>query len=356
MKFPDSVTWACGLLTALLSISAHSIAQPILGSSDLPQGGQTYMRANAVPPLIFDIESSGADLTWDFSDLASAGEVGTEYLPMSAASLTTQFVFSSADHFTEFDFPDLGLEDALPISGASTYLEFGSNAYKVIGLGLATDVFDLPVIYEDDEELLPLPLTYGAQLEGTSAFELDIPELLFYGTSQSNSIEVDAWGTLLLPGGAYECLRVKRTFSALDSVNVPTAQIGFTIPREGTVYEWYAAGEGMPVLSVQTFADIPAVWQFKPGEEEPSNIAQAEGIGVSLRPAVNPAETGSALEMLTDEGGMHMCTVHDAAGQCLFNGILKATSGRITLPSAGWPAGCYFVSWASAVPVRVTLR
>ena len=75
MQFPVSALRACGLLVALSFLSARSTAQPTLDASDLPQGGQTYMRANAVPPLVFDIESSGAELTWDFSDLASAGEV-----------------------------------------------------------------------------------------------------------------------------------------------------------------------------------------------------------------------------------------------------------------------------------------
>ena len=136
---------------------------------------------------------------------------------------------------------------------------------RSLGLGITTDIFDLPVIYDDEEELLPLPLTYGASLEGTSAFTLNLPELLYYQTAQSSVVEVDAWGTLLLPGGSYECLRVTRTYAAQDSVNVPAAELGFSLPREGTVYEWYAPGEGMPVLSVQEIIGIPAVWQFKAG-------------------------------------------------------------------------------------------
>ena len=86
-------------LMALLSVTtATALAQPTLTSNDLPQGGQTYLRANAVPPLLADIETDGPGLTWDFSTLISTGTQETEYLPMSAASFTTQFIFLSLIH------------------------------------------------------------------------------------------------------------------------------------------------------------------------------------------------------------------------------------------------------------------
>ena len=70
------------------------VAQPVLTSSDLPQGGQTYLRATAIPPLLTDgFEDSGAGLTWDFSGLISSGDQETEYFPMSEAGFTTQFIF-----------------------------------------------------------------------------------------------------------------------------------------------------------------------------------------------------------------------------------------------------------------------
>ena len=133
-------------LAALLLSWGTSSAQPIIGTGDLPQGGETYIRANAVPAVFSDIvEDGGVDLTWDFSDLIATGDLENEYFPMSAANITTQFVFSSADHFTAFELPEIGLDNPLPISGATTYLQFGSSAYKVIGLGITTDIFDLPV-------------------------------------------------------------------------------------------------------------------------------------------------------------------------------------------------------------------
>ena len=327
--------------------------QPVLDSSDLPQSGTVYLRANALPPLnAGDFESSGADLTWDFADLTATGETETEYLPMSEASFTTQFVFGSADHFTAFELPDLGEDFALPISGATTYREYGSDAYKTVGLGITTDFLDLPVIYEDDEELLPLPLAYGAYLEGTSAFTVELPEILYYSTEQTMEIEVDAWGTLILPGGAFECLRVRRDFVAQDSVNISAFEAGFSVPREGTVYEWYAQGEGMPVLSVQTLADIPAVWQFKPGT---SQIASLPESTVDWRMGPSPLQSGANLRcpgLLNRE-----IVVTDIQGKRWHEGAPACDAQGAFLSTLEWPSGLFLVrDVATGQTGRVILR
>lgn len=325
------------LLAAMVALFP-AIAQPVIGTADLPQGGTTYLRAGALPPLDQqDFEAGGADLTWDFSGLVATADQETEYFPMSAASLTTQFVFSSADHFTAFELPEFGDEFSLPISGATVYNEFGNNAYKTIGLGITTEIFDLPVMYEDDEELLPLPFEYGATVDGTSAFEIDLEGILFYSTEQTSDIEVDAWGTLILPGGTYDCLRVKRTYEAFDSVNVAAAEIGFSLPREGTVYEWYAPGEGMPVLSIQTFIDIPAVWQFKPGE--------TDGIAaVNLRAdwSLSPCPVAAGLPIRIDGAAGRTLSVTTLEGRLLHEGPISQAPANV-LDTKGWPQGVVII-------------
>lgn len=341
-------------LTTVLMLVTLAQAQPTLNSSDLPQGGQTYERASAAPPLFAgDLDAGGADLEWDFSDLVSTGIQDVPYFPMGAASITTQFVFSSADHFTAFEIPDLGIENPLPISGATTYHEFGSNAYRIIGLGITTDVFDLPVIYDDDEELLPLPLTFGATLDGTSAFQVDLPGILYYGTEQSHTIEVDAWGTLLLPGGEYECLRVRRTFSAQDTINVAAAGIGFSLPREGTVYEWYAAGEGMPVLSVQSLAGIPGVWQYKPGEEV-NGTPDIAPTDMAIAP--NPLQAGADLCIRSNAARDGRMRIVDAAGRVMFTGRVEWMEGQARISTADWPAGVYHATFEGGAPIRFVIN
>ena len=91
-------------LMAACAIATGLHAQPVLDSNDLPQGGTTYVRATAIPPFFTgDLDAGSADVTWDYSDLEVATEAETPYFPMSEASFTTQFIFSSADHFTAFN-------------------------------------------------------------------------------------------------------------------------------------------------------------------------------------------------------------------------------------------------------------
>jgi len=347
---PHFLTLALTLLGGALS----SWAQPVLNASDLPQGGETYLRTNAAPPLFADdLETGGADLTWNYSDLIPTNDQETEYFQMGEASFTTQLVFSSADHFTAFELPDLGLENPLPFSGATTYLEFGSGAYKVVGLGITTDFVDLPVIYDDEEELLPLPLEYGATLSSTSAFNVNLPDLLYYSTAQTAEIEVDAWGTLNLPGGSYECLRVKRSYFAEDSVSI-AGGVGFGIPREGTTYEWYAAGEGMPVLSVQSIVGIPGIWTYKPAEVTNAITPMAQRIHLGIAP--NPAQLSSTVTLQHDLPLPLPVSVVNAMGRVVYDGQLGAGHGQTQLPSADWPAGTYVVQVSGAKPLAFILR
>ncbi len=328
------------VLALALAMGLSICAQPTINVSDLPQGGTVYLRANGLPPLNADeINLAGSDVTWNFSDLLFQGDAQTEYSPMSAASLTTQFVFSSADHFTAFELPDFGADLPIPISGATVYREYGNNAYRTIGVGITTDLFDLPVNFTDEEELLPLPLTYGATLDASSAFALDLEGLFYYATDQVMDIEVDAWGTLLLPGGAYNCLRVKRDFSALDTIGVAAADIGFTIPREGTVYEWYAPGEGMPVLSVQTFVDIPAIWQFKYSETDGVESAAAPE---DWKMGPSPVREGQRLGCPGLSG--HDVLVTDATGRECFRGQPDGAGPQTGLSTAGWGTGIVLVT------------
>ena len=328
------------LILAALLPGLTLLAQPTIGTADLPQVGTVYLRANALPPFNGDdVELAGDDALWDFSELSAQGDIETEYFPMSAASLTTQFLFSDADHFTAFDLPDFGEEFSLPISGATVYREFGGDAYRTIGLGLTTDLFDLPVNYDDEEELLPLPMAYGASIAGSSAFEIDLEGIVYYASEQTMDIEVDAWGTLVLPGGEFECLRVKRTFAALDSVNLAAAEIGFAIPREGTVYEWYAPGEGMPVLSVQTFVDIPAVWQFKPSETDEVDAVLAP---VDWKLGPSPLLAGDRLGCPGLAG--RELRVTDVMGRTLFEGQPHGIGTATGLSTAGWTAGTVLVT------------
>ena len=131
----------------------------------------------------------------------------------------------------------------------------------------------------------------------------------------------------------------------------PAADISFTLPREGTVYEWYAPGEAMPVLSVQTFIDIPAIWQYKPGETD----AVAESAPVDWKLGPSPLQLGAPLHCPGLAGRDLLVT--DAMGRTLFRGQPAVTGTLATLDTKGWTNGMVVVTdLNSGRSARVVIR
>ena len=141
---------------------------------------------------------------------------------------------------------------------------------------------------------------------------------------------------------------------AQDSVNVPAAGLGFSLPREGTVYEWYAAGEGMPVLSVQVLVGVPGIWQFKPEAAGPSGLSEPTVFAVQATP--NPAAVGTRIALQHGGNAPVSVRVHDAAGRLVFSAILETNNGTTFLPSESWETGAYSAAVEGQLPVRFILR
>ena len=114
--------------------------------------------------------------------------------------------------------------------------------------------FDLPVTYDDIDEIIPLPLEYGETLSSTAVFQLDLTGIFTYGLSQSREVEVDD-GTLILPSGSYEVLRTRTELTATDDIFIEQLGEPFSIDREQATYQW-CAGMGF-LLEITEIFDCP---------------------------------------------------------------------------------------------------
>ncbi len=321
------------LLLAFSTLQPSLHAQITLTSADLPQAGMTYERATS--PVSLDATTgAGPNSTWDFSDLGATVVDETAFFGMSSASVTIQFSFTSADHFTAFVLPEFdGLD--LPVSGATVIWDYTSSAYTTVGIGISTEFIDLPVAYVDADETLPLPLTYGATLDDDSQLELDIPTQLYYGNVQNRVVEVDGWGSLILPGGTFDVLRVKTVITGSDSINIPAAELGFSIPKNQTIYAWYAPGEGTPVLSIVEIADIPLLASFKTGGPV-SSIYEANSAPFSV---VGPVPARDYVVLSGVQAGQ-VLQVLDAMGRFVRSSTVDANLG---VQLGGLAKGAYFL-------------
>ena len=57
----------------------------------------------------------------------------------------------------------------------------------------------IPVQYSDIDEVYPLPMNYGDELESTHAFAAELPNVLTYSSAGNRSVSVDGWGSIQLP-------------------------------------------------------------------------------------------------------------------------------------------------------------
>lgn len=322
------------------------VAQPVITSADCAIGGTTYPFVNTTIVDAGAVDASGANVVWDFSDLSPTGDAPVTPSPISAASFTAQLVFNSpfngayqSSFFLPTELPDLSDIAALPIplDGFNSFYKTSGSAYAICGIGLSSSGFDLPVEYSDVDELLPLPCTYGSTLNSTGAFNLNIEGVFGYSSTLARTIEADAWGTLILPDGPHEVVRVRTEISGTDVIDIP--QIGFPIeiPRTDVIYQWWGDNHCFPLLEVTTLFGFPVTSRYQ-ALPASNSVHEAAATPTPLV-APNPVETGRDCRYLGTPGPWSLL---DGAGRVLAQGE------GMHLPTSELPAGMYVVRGGSS--------
>lgn len=350
------------------TIAGRANGQITVNEGALPQGGTDHVFQNLAPDLFLDFETSGPGWVWDFSELEPEDSAVVGVQDIGEASFTALFAFDNAflypenqaDHFYTFlNIPDLGdlggdVGGGLPIELAEVvgYHQYAGGTYNQVGLGLSVSGIELPVPFEDIDEVHPVPLTVDATLESTASYVVEVPETFTYAVDQDRYSEVDGYGTLLLPdGSSHEVLRLKSTITSDDSVYVALAGQGFAFERETVTYTWLGDG-GMPWMEVATTLGVPTVVRYQGAAPSDSDTGGTEGV-LTLSPThplfPNPAHAGQTLTLGAD--AQATWSVWNASGR-------QRMGVRGTLLSTeGWAPGIYLVqSEETGVTRRLVVR
>ena len=274
--------------------------QVTLESADMPQGGTTYPLVNAVVLDFGLMETVGENAVWDASNLTSMGDAPVTPSPMSDASITATLAFNSpfnsvyqCDFFLPTEFPDLGIDIGIPLDGFNSFYQTGNDHYAIAGIGLSSSGFDLPVTYDDIDEFFPLPFSFGETFSSSGAFALDLTGILGYWLNQTREVTADGWGTLILPSGSYEVLRVKTELIATDSILIEQLGEPFAIERVQTIYQWWGEGMGFPLLEITTTLGIPSLSTYQ-------DLQTQNDVTLEMAPNPlshpNPARLGSSIQ------------------------------------------------------------
>ena len=300
-SFVGRPCWVAALFALTSTLGS---AQVTVNSTDLPQGGTTYTFQNALPDFGLNLESTGPGWIWDFSEMELQDSTDVQVLDISDASFSAQFAFNGfdpnyqADHFYTLlsapDFGDAGEDFGIAIDELTGYFQVSGSTYNQVGVGLTFGGLELPVAFQDIDELHPMPLTADASLTSTAVYEIAVPATFTYAVDQVRTAEVDGYGTLLLPDGtSHEVLRLKSTVVSDDSVYINLVGQGFAFPRETVTYAWLGDG-GMPWMEVVTNLGIPSLVRYQGSAPEPEDISgvqeSQEEARFSLHP--NPVNCG----------------------------------------------------------------
>lgn len=264
----------------LLSIGAT--AQITITADDVPAFGEVY--ANAVDTFLasVDVGPASADAqTWSFLDFG-ADEVFTNTVVMPsetpAADLfpTATFAFEGSNSL--YSFAEV-TPDALFAAGGSAPGPDGTI---------------YTVAFENQQQLLPLPATYGAVFEDEFSYQLEIDgstlgadsvRLIGGGTVAA---EVDAFGEITVPAGTFEVLRQRNVITTADSIYVKifgTFILIEVIENTTVSYEWWGADGVGTVCSIDFDVD-----------GNPISATYLAGINPSDQPPV----ADFSLELLSD--------------------------------------------------------
>ncbi|MGB0881504.1 MAG: T9SS type A sorting domain-containing protein [Vicingaceae bacterium] len=254
-----------------------SFAQISITSADMPSVNDTFRLSTTINAQGLDPVLTGANYNWDFSTLVPDSQRVDSFFTIASTPFTYQFYFNNPFLYPAYNasYAKRGFEISVPqspvpiaVSEVFNYTKNATAGLHNVGFGanvngIPASVQNIPIDIEYE-----FPLTYTNGIDSTislSEFELNIPTLGYYGQKVERITSVDGWGSLVLPNGTYNVLRVKSILNKIDTINITSPfPFGITFPRpEEVEYKWLAAGTGMPVLKMVTNAGVVSQIEYQ---------------------------------------------------------------------------------------------
>jgi hypothetical protein len=284
------------LLVVGLSWSAITQAQITITKQDMVNYysvGQT--RTTEFAPLqgTVNVGNKGGGNTWDFSGYTGEGSTSSTAVDPASTPYIGDFATANAASMVE-------TESGGFVTTAYSYFHLNSSIDH-LGSVSATDFQTLSIVttttYSPPNFLNPLPLNYNDMWTSytqrtSSTAQPPAPPSVSTGSQRVDAV-VDAWGTLILPGGAsYQALRMHQThydtvnsasgdftssstafvFITKEGVSASITDSGATTAEEGIITINGGVGwTGTGVVSVEDGETQPLEFQLRQNYPNPFN-------------------------------------------------------------------------------------
>lgn len=346
-------------------------AQITITNAVFPVPGDTFSVQNVTNGTAgLDIGTAGPDQNWNFSFLGNGTTVLTIY--KDPANAQNGALFPTATAFIEAG----GNVETFFQKSTTSFASLGTIGSDFTGLGIGdAAVFNNPYI------LLRAPLSYNSgssstQTSITIRFSLnDLPDAikdtilanvplnidsLGFGVSLSREDQVDAWGTLKIPGGSYEVLREKRTEVRAGRLEAKVPFLGWTdvtpyvqaigglgaIGNDTSVMYYFhnnVAKEPIALVSMDASGQSITSVQYKSGDGT-VNTQDFRLDANAFRVSPNPVSQKANFSVDGLASGRYKLVILDRAGRTIKTSLFENTfsSVQVTMDMKDFSKGAYF--------------
>ena len=240
------------LIAFVFSVKAY--AQPSIGSSNMPQNGDTLRYTIAFPDsaVLTSFNNTGTNQNWQFGNLVPDRQGLAEYF----ASNQTPYNVSNRTAELLTDTLSLG---AISLFDVYNFYNNSSSEYALDRRGFSIpnpiplpppfNVIRQAPTFTDKDEVYQFPLSYLDR--DSSTFDFNYSNTLagiFVSSSGYRINEVEAWGSITTPYGTFTCIKVKTDIVSYDTVSFGTTNFGLNSHQRE--YKWLSPQLRYPVANL----------------------------------------------------------------------------------------------------------
>ena len=359
-------------------IPVGMIAQITVTNSIFPNPGDTLKTVTTPDLGGFDRTMVGEGLTWDLSNAGTGA--------------TSELIYQDAmEGDSASVFPDADLLDAS--SGQEIYYRTFNNKIVEIGrsgLDPVLGAINLTVNTEGEAILRRAPISYNDAFDEESSFLIEssasiVPDSLLGGLAGSvDSLRlgvttahddfVDAWGTMTIPTGTYDVLRVNRStindvtleakvvvlgWVTVDPSNPLFGGLGELLDLLGenrtTSYQFYAEGSKELIADLTTDTDDNLVsLTYKADEVTSTKEISASTQDIKVYP--NPTFGDITFDVQKLPADDYSVVLFNVIGKELWSSKIDRSTGRLDTYIGHLQKGTYLYSILDGTGRKVTTR
>ena len=367
-------------LFAFLAVILPSImaGQITVTNSIFPVAGDTLRTVSATDAGGFDPSIIGSNLEWDLRGITSDEAILTIYSEASEGD--------AADTFPDADLLDKSVAQEI------YYKSFNNKIVEIgrSGLDPVLNAINLSFTNEGESVLRRAPMSFGDAYDDESSFRIAapstvIPDSLFAGLSTlldsirltvetENDDFVDSWGTLRLPGGDYEVLRLKRTTTTNATLEVQAPFIGWSVLDESspffsslgdfadllgetitTSYQFYGSDD-KEILANLTYDDENTLINASYKGELSTATEEIDFRTVGVKTYPNPTYGDVTFELSNLPDGEYSVVLYNIIGKRLWSDQFDNATGRLNADLSHLKKGTYLYSIVDKNGRKVTTK